>query len=147
MKVFLLKDVAQVGIAGQMIKVTDGYATNFLLPRKLAVEVTPENESQFLSKIRVVAKHKEVIATKTSLLAEKIKHTELKIKRKIAEGDKLYGAVSAHEIVDLFAAEGIAVSKNQIEFGKAIKTKGTHQFTVKLSSSLKPVCTLKVIAE
>ena len=64
MKVFLLKDVEQVGMAGQMIKVSDGYATNFLFPRKLAVEITPENEARFLSKIRVVEKHKEVVATK-----------------------------------------------------------------------------------
>ena len=79
MKVFLLKDVERVGIAGQMLNVSTGYATNFLLAKKLAVEITPENEAQFLSKIRVVEKQKEVVATKTSMLAEKIKHTELKI--------------------------------------------------------------------
>jgi ribosomal protein L9 len=65
----------------------------------------------------------------------------------MAEGDKLYGAISAGDIVDLFAAQGISVAKNQIEFGKAIKTKGAHEFTVKLSSTLKPVCTIKVIPE
>lgn len=147
MKVFLLKDVERVGMAGQMINVTDGYAANFLFPKRLAVEITPHNESQFVHKIRVVEKTKEVAATKTSMLAEKIKHTELKIKRKMADGDKLYGALSAHDIVDLFAAEGISVAKNQIEFDKAIKTKGTHEFTVKLSSTLKPVCKIKVLAE
>jgi len=147
MKVFLLKDVEQVGMAGQMIKVADGYAANFLFPRKLAVEITPENEAKFLSKIRVVEKHKEVVATKTSMLAEKIKHIELKIKRKLADGDKLYGAISAGDIVDLLAAEGVSVSKNQIEFDKSIKTKGTHEFTVKLSSTLKPTCKIKVLAE
>ncbi len=147
MKVFLLKDVERIGMAGQMISVTPGYATNFLFPKKLAVEITPENEKQFLSKIRIVEKHKEVVATKTSMLAEKIKHIELKIKRKMADGDKLYGSISAGDIVDLFAAEGISVAKNQIEFGKSIKTKGLHEFTVKLSSTLKPVCTIKVIPE
>ncbi len=147
MKVFLLKDVERVGIAGQMINVTSGYATNFLFPRKLAVEVTAENEMQFAHKIKVAEKQKEVVATKTSMLAEKIKHTELKIKRKIAEGDKLYGAISAADIVDLFAAEGISVAKNQIELNKSIKTKGLHEFTVKLSSSLRPLCKIKVLAE
>ena len=127
MKVFLLKDVERVGLAGQMLNVSDGYAANFLFPRKWAVEITPANEAQYQLKIRTVEKHKEVVATKTSMLAEKIKQTELKIKRKMAEGDKLYGAISADDIVDLFAAEGISVAKNQIEFGKAIKTKGVHE--------------------
>lgn len=147
MKVFLLKDVEQVGMAGQMIKVADGYAANFLFPRKLAVEITPENEAKFLSKIRVVEKHKEVVATKTSMLAEKVKHIELKIKRKLADGDKLYGAISASDIVELLAEQGVSVAKNQIEFDKSIKTKGTHEFTVKLSSTLKPTCKIKVVAE
>lgn len=147
MKVYLLKDVERVGLAGQMLNVTDGYAANFLFPKKLAVEITPLNEAQYVHKVRVVEKHKEVVATKTSMLAEKIKHTELVIKRKLAEGDKLYGAISASDIVDLFAAAGISVAKNQIEFGKAIKTKGVHEFTVKLSSTLKPTAKIKVIPE
>lgn len=147
MKVYLLKDVERVGMAGQMIKVTDGYAQNFLFPRKLALQVTADNEASFVQKIQVFAKQKEVVATKTSMLAERIKQIELKIKRKLAEGDKLYGAISAGDIVELLAKEGVVVAKNQIELDKAIKTKGTHEFTVKLSSTLKPTCTIKVIAE
>ncbi len=147
MRVFLLKDVERVGIAGQIINVASGYATNFLFAQKLAVEITPDNEAQFLHKVRTVEKHKEAVATKTSMLAEKIKHIELKIKRKLADGDRLYGAISAGDIVDLLAAEGVSVAKNQIEFAKAIKTKGVHEFVVKLSSTLKPVCKIRVIAE
>ena len=147
MKVFLLKDVQGVGLAGEIIKVSDGYATNFLFPRQLALEITPANEQGILKRMRVVENRKEVIVTKTSILAEKIKSLKLVLKAKIHDGEKLYGAVAACDIVELLAAQGVSVAKNQVMFEKTIKTKGTHPITIKLSNSLQPTCTLKVVAE
>jgi len=147
MKVFLLKDVENVGCANEVIKVSDGYATNFLFPRQLAVEVTPANEVGLLKRIKVVANRKEVVLTKTSLLAEKIKGLKLVFTSKVHDGERLYGAVSACDIVDLLAAQGVSVSKNQIMFEKTIKTKGSHPVTIKLSNALQPTFTLKVVAE
>ena len=145
MKVYLLKDIERVGMTGEIIKVSSGYAQNFLFPRKFAIEVTTENEHQFIKKIELGVKRKEVVATKTSMLAEKIKSLELKIARKMHDQDKLYGALSASDLVDLLAQHGVNVAKNQIEFDKQIKTKGLHTFTVKLSNSLKPVCSVRVV--
>lgn len=147
MKVFLLKDVENVGLAHEMIKVSDGYAINFLFPHKLAVEVTPANEAGLLKRIKVVENRKEVVLTKTSMLAEKIKGLKLVFKSKVHNGEKLYGAVSACDIVDLLAEQGVSVSKNQIMFEKTIKTKGAHSVTIKLSNALQPTFTLKVVAE
>jgi len=147
MKVFLFKDVEKVGIAGEIIKVTDGYATNFLFPRKLAVAVTPDNESSFKNRIKIIEKRHEVVASKTSMLAEKIKSTDLVIKRKMHDGTKLYGSISPHEIVDLLAEKGISISKSQVEFDKSIKTFGTHEVVIKLSSQLKPTLKVKVVGE
>lgn len=154
MKVFLLKDVEKVGMANEIIKVTPGYAQNYLFPRKLALLVTPENEASFVGRRKVIEHRQEVIATKTSMQAEKIKATVLELKvdpRKVhKEGDsaeKLYGAVNAGEIVDLLAEKGISVAKNQIEFDKSIKTIGKHEVTIKLSSRLKPKLTLVVVLE
>ena len=147
MKVFLLKDVEKVGLAGEIITIAEGYARNFLIPRKLAIEVTPHNEASLINKIRTVENRKEVIASKTSMLAEKIKALELTIKRKMHDEGKLYGSISEGEIVDLLAQKGIGIAKNQVTFDKAIKSKGLYKVTIKLSSKLQPVFTLKVVPE
>jgi large subunit ribosomal protein L9 len=147
MKVFLLKDIEKVGIAGEIIKTTEGYARNYLIPRKLAIEVTPHNEASLSNRIKVVEHRKEVVATKTSILAEKIKSTELVLKRKMHDGGKLYGSVSSGEIVDLLALKGIGINKSQVSFDKSIKSKGSYPVTIKLSSTLQPTLTLKVVPE
>lgn len=152
-KVFLLKDVEKIGMAGEIVKVKPGYATNFLIPRKLGVEVTKDNESTFTKRQRVIEHRKEVIATETSMLAEKIKGLTLIIKKK-AHGDidneekqKLYGAIGAGEIVDALAQKGVKIAKSQVDFGKSIKTIGNFEVTIKLSSRLKPAVTVKVVPE
>ena len=147
MKVFLHKDVEKVGLAGEIIKVEDGYARNFLFPRKLGVEITPSNEAFYLTKIRQVVHRKEVINSKTSMLAENIKSIKLTLKRKMHDDGKLYGAVNAQEIADLLGRHGVAVSKSQILFDKSIKTKGSHEVTVKLTSQLKPTLTVTIVPE
>lgn len=147
MKVFLLKDVAQLGLANEIISVSDGYASNYLVPRGLGVIVTDNNKKQFQNRVRHVEHRKEIIATETSMLAEKIKGTTITLKRKTHEKTHLYGAVSAHEVIDLLSGKGIKASKSQIIFDKSIKDVGSYPVTIKLSSRLKPQVTLKVIAE
>jgi len=145
MKVFLLKNVEKIGMAGEMVKVKDGFAVNFLIPRKLAVVITPANESFYKKHEKTVDHRKEVIESKTSMLAEKIKALQIKLKCKTHDGGKLYGSVGASEIVDLLAEKGVSVAKNQIEFGKSIKSTGSYKVVVKLSSKLKPELILKVV--
>lgn len=147
MKVFLKKDIVGVGLAGEIIKVTDGYALNYLVPKGLGIVITSENEAQFKNKIKVIEKRKEVIATKTSILAERIKALDLVIKRKMHDKTKLYGAISSSEIVDLLGEQGIKVTKSQILLDKSIKERGTFPITIKLSSKLQPAFTLKVVPE
>ena len=147
MKVFLLKDIERIGLAGEILKVKDGFAANYLVPRKLAIELTANNEQFYTKRVRSVEHHKEVVSSKTSMLAEKINSIKLTVKRKMHDDGKLYGAVNASEIVDLLSDKGVSVSKNQIEFGKSIKTKGSFDVTIKLSSKLKPKVTLTVIPE
>ncbi|MBS1986324.1 50S ribosomal protein L9 [Candidatus Dependentiae bacterium] len=148
-RVFLLKDVEKVGCAGEIVKVADGFAHNFLIARKLGLEVTEKNEKSFEKRIRVVEQRNEVIATQTSLRAERIKSIKLTLKRKTHDDGKLYGSVSSGEVVDLLAEKGESVGKSQIEFdgGKLIKATGTYEVTVKLSSKLQPKIKLSVVAE
>lgn len=147
MKVFLLKDIEKVGMSGEIIKVNDGYAKNFLFPRKLAVEVTADNESFFKNRIKQIEHRNEVIESKTSMLAEKIKSVKLTLPRKVHDNGELYGKINASEIVDLLAQKGISVSKSQVHFEKSIKTQGKHEVTIKLSSRLQPTLTITVVPE
>ena len=144
MKVYLLQDVAKVGFAGEIIKVADGYAQNFLFPRKLGVAVTSSNEKFYLSKVKNVEHRKEALSSEQSMYSEKISHLKLSLKKKTHDDDRLYAAINASDIVELLAKEGIKVSKSQVKFDKSIKKAGEHKVTVKLSSKLQPQFTLKV---
>lgn len=147
MKVFLRKDIERVGMAGEIIKVEDGYARNFLIPRNLAIEITAANEASYKNKIKSIHHRKEVIATKTSILAENIKSIKLVLKKKMHDDGKLYGAVSQSEIADLLSGHGITVAKSQIIFDKSIKSKGNFEVTVKLTTALQPKVVVQIIPE
>ena len=147
MNVFLLKDVVQVGLKNEIIKVSDGYAANFLFPKKLAVEVTKANEKVYLEKARKVENRAAVIESTSSMLGDQIAKLSLKLKKKMHDNNKLYAAVNASEIVDLLKENKISVSKSQVIFDKAIKEKGTFTVTIKLSSKIQPQFNLQVIAQ
>lgn len=145
MKVYLLKDIEKVGISGEIINVTDGYAKNFLFPHKLAVVVTEANSEFFQKKAKTIEHRKEVIETATSMLSEQIKGLVLTIKKKLHDNNRLYAAVNPADLVDLLAEKSIKVSKSQVIFEKAIKEAGSYSVTIKLSSKLQPQLTLKVV--
>lgn len=147
MKVYLLKDIQNVGMAGEILKVSEGYAQNFLLPRKLALVVTASNEAFYAQRAKTLENRKEVVSSKTSMLAEKINGVKLTLKRKMHDDGKLYAAVNPAEIADLLALEGFAVTKSQIKIHKSIKEKGNFDVVVKLTSQLQPTIQVKVISE
>lgn len=145
MKVFLLKDVESVGMAGQIVNVTDGYAANFLFPRKLAQKVDEGGEAFFKQKIKKAEVDAQVLSSKTSMLAERIKATHITIKKRIHDDGKLYGSVSAEEVVDGLKNKNIVVTKKQVLFNKAIRATGEHKVTIKLSTKLVPEVTVIVV--
>lgn len=146
MKVYMIKDVEHVGMAGQIINVSDGYASNFLIPRKLAVVVTEKNLEFFKQKKQKEQVATEVLNSKVAMLAERIKSIHLAIKERVHDDGKLYGAIGADEIVALLKTKDITINKKQVEFDKSIKSVGEHKVTIKLSSKFKPQLTLKVEA-
>ncbi len=145
MKVYLLQSIEKVGIAGEILNVSEGYAQNFLLPKKLAVKVTDGNEKFFEKKAKTVENRKAVIESETSLLSERIKDIVITLKKKTHDDDRLYASVNPSDIVDALAAQQIKISKSQVIFDKAIKVAGNHLVTIKLSSKLQPQITVKVI--
>lgn len=148
LRVFLLQDVEKIGMAGEIIKTAEGHARNFLIPKKLGIEVTKQNESSFAKRLKTLEKRQEVVSSKTSMLAEKIKGIDLVIKRKMHDDDQLYGSISQREIAEALSKHhGVTVSNSQVVIDKAIKTKGVHTITIKLSSKLQPQLTVKIVPE
>ena len=147
MEIYLYKDVEKIGLAGEIIKVGDGFARNYLIPQGLGVEITSQNKSQFLSKIRKVENRKEVIATQTSMFAEKLNTVSITLKRKMHDNGQLYGSINASEIMEALAEQGISITKGQVEFDKPIKSKGSFKVSIKLSTRLKSTITVTIIAE
>src|SRR5947208_15143432 len=147
MEVYLRKDIEKIGLAGEIIKVGDGFARNFLIPQGLAVEITSHNKSQYISKIRKVENRKEVIASQTSMFAEKLSTVSLTLKRKMHDDGQLYGSINASEVVDVLAEKGISITKSQVEFDKSIKSKGAFKVYIKLTTKLRHSITVTVISE
>lgn len=144
MKVYLLKNVPKIGLAGEIIKVKDGYAKNFLFRQKLAIEVSGK-KAQFLeSKAKKIENRKEVISSETSALSEVVKNAKISIRKKVHDNDKLYAAINANDIVEALAKKDIKISKSQVKFGKSIKSKGTYKVKIKLTSKLQPELTVQI---
>ena len=147
MNVFMIKDVEKVGMAGQVVSVSDGYAANFLFPRKLATLVTKGNAMQLTAKVQKEQVDAQVLNSKIGMVAERIKALQLTIKERVHDDGKLYGSVGADEIVELLRAKDIVVNRKQIEFDKTVKAVGEHKITIRLSAKLKPQLSLKVVAK
>jgi large subunit ribosomal protein L9 len=132
MKLLLNDDVKDLGLAGEVVTVANGYGRNFLLPRRLAVEVTPENlrridEVQRARKIREVERVKEF-----RIVAERIAALDVTVKERASENDVLYGSVGARQLVEAMAAEGIVIEDSMIRLEEPIKTLGVHRVKIKL---------------
>ncbi len=146
MQVYMLKDVERVGLAGSMITVSEGYAVNFLVPRKLAVIINESNRDFFKNKKVKEQVSAEILNSKVAMLAERIKELRLNIKERVHDDGKLYGSVGADEIVALLKEKEIVIDRKQVVFDKSVKFVGEHKVTIRLSSKLQPQFTLKVEA-
>ena len=144
MKVILQQDVKGQGKKGQMIEASDGYARNFLLPRKLAVPATAENVNTM--KMQEKAKKDQEAAEKAEAeaTAAKLKELTVKVVAKGGNGGRLFGAVTSKEIADALQAQhGIAIPKTKIVQDEPIKAFGGYELKVKLGYEV--TGTLKVV--
>ncbi len=133
MKVILQQDVKGQGKKGQMVEVAEGYARNFLLPRKLAVPATADAMNTM--KLQEKAKKAEEARQKAEAeaVAERLKSAVVKLTAKAGANGKLFGAVTAKEIAEgLMTQHGIEVNKQKIVVEEPIKSFGSYQLKVKL---------------
>ncbi len=133
MKVILQQDVKGQGKKGQMIEASDGYARNFLLPRKLAVPATAENINTMQQQEK--AKRTQEAAERAAALemAEKLKECPVKLTAKAGNGGRLFGSVTSKEVSEALKAQhGIDIAKTKIVLPDPIKAFGTYQLKCKL---------------
>lgn len=145
MKVYMLKDVENVGMTGQIVKVSEGYAANFLIPRKLAQVVTAKNEAFLAERAKKAQVAADALTSKMAMMAERLKNVNITIKKRQHDDGKLYGAVSADDIVALLKEKDYSINKKQVVFKKSVRTVGDHKVAIKLSSKLQPEVSLKVV--
>ncbi|MCK4499802.1 50S ribosomal protein L9 [Candidatus Babeliales bacterium] len=145
MFVYMLKDVEKVGMAGQVVKVADGFARNMLIPKKMAIKVGPSQIAMYQEKSKKISVDSVAVSSKVGMLAERIRNMHVTVKERAHDDGKLYGAVGADEIVELLKEKDISINKKQVEFTKNIRMIGEHKAIIRLSSKLKPELTVKVV--
>ncbi len=146
-EVILMEDVPGLGYTGDLIRVSPGYARNYLLPRNLAAPATDATRKR-VEKRRVEAEARRAQHREAALaLAERIKTLELVLKVKAGSEGKLFGSVTALDIVGALKTQGVEVEKQQVTIGEAIKSVGEHKVTIKLMTDVGAELKVKVAAE
>lgn len=148
MKVILLDNIKGVGKKDEVINASDGYARNFLLPKKLAVEANAENMSKLNNKKEAANYKKDVEKQKAEELAKKIKGIMLKIKVKSGENGKIFGGVTAKEISENLKEQyKFEIDKKKIDLKETIKTLGEFNVAIKLFEGVVANLKLEVISK
>ena len=148
MKVILQQDVKGQGKKGQLIEASDGYARNFLLPRKLAVPATAENLNTMKQQEKAKKAQEAAEKAEAQAVAEKLKEAVVKLTAKAGSGGRLFGAVTSKEISDALKEQyGLDVAKTKIVQDEPIKNAGTYTLKCKLGYEITGTLTVTVSEE
>ena len=133
MKVILQQDVKGQGKKGQMVEVSDGYARNFLLPRKLAVSATADNINTMKQQEKARKAQQAAEKAEAEALSKKLESLTVKVAAKAGEGGRLFGAVTAKEISECLAQQhGLNIAKTKLVLDEPIKACGGYKIKAKL---------------
>lgn len=145
MEVILLQDVKSLGKKGEVVKVNDGYARNFILPKKLGIEANGKN----MNDLKLQKANEEKIAAENlaaaKALAEELKDKEITLKLKLGEGGKTFGSVSSKEIAEAAKEQlGYDIDKKKIQLKESIKSLGVHNVAIKFHPKVTAELKVKV---
>lgn len=147
MRVILTETIESLGIIGTPVNVAKGYARNFLLPQKKAVTDSPQNRrimEQAKAKFELqIAKEREFAQE----MAQRLEGVECQITAKVHEADRLYGSITARDILDALAAKGIELEKRMLLLKEPIKTTGTFKIPVRVYQKVEPEIIVTIVAE
>lgn len=137
MQVILLEDVKSLGKKGEIVKVNDGYARNYILPKKLGLEATPKNLNDLKLQKTAEAKKQQEIYEEAVALKEKIEALTVNLTIKTGEGGRTFGSISTKEIVEgLKKQHAMELDKKKLVMADSIKGIGTYHVSVKLHAKV-----------
>lgn len=148
MQVILLKDVKGQGKAGQVVKVSDGYARNMLFPRQLAMEATPSNMKILEKKRAQIEAQRAIDKQVAEDIKAKIESKTVKVVSKAGENGRLFGAITSKDIADAIQKEFLVeLDKKKIDLDAPIKQVGLSEVTLKLFPGVQAKCKVDVVTE
>jgi len=143
-KVILTQDIATLGKSGDMKSVADGYATNFLIPKRLAVPAAGGAYRAWQHDVASREDKRKREREDAEVAATRISSTTLTMGVKVGDGGKLYGSITSKDIADALARRGIDVDRHKIDLEEPLKSLGTYKVAVKVLSGLTPEVTIVV---
>ena len=144
MKVILLQDVRGKGKKGQMLEVSDGYARNYMLPRKIAMEATPDAVNTMRMNDKATQERQARERAEAMKLAKRMKAMTLTVYAKGGGAGRLFGSVTSQEIADALQAQGITLDKRKIFMDDPIKNVGTYTVRCKLGYEITAQLTVQI---
>jgi large subunit ribosomal protein L9 len=147
MELILRADVSTLGRRGDVVKVTDGYGRNYLLPRGLAMLVTESNKAMIEKEKKAHAARMAKEKAEFESLAARIGGLRFIAPRKVGENDQLYGSVTSGDIGDFLKGKGIEIDKRKVQVDDPIKTLGEHEVKIKLHPEVSATLKLLVTKE
>ena len=144
MKVILIADVEKLGKSGEMKDVAEGYARNFLIPRKLAVPAAGGAYRAWQHDIASREEKRQREREEAEVSATRIASTTLTMGVKVGEGGKLYGSITAKDIADALSRRGIEIDRHKIDLPEPLKTLGTYKVAIKVYTGMSPEVTIVV---
>jgi large subunit ribosomal protein L9 len=147
MEVILKEDIPNVGKMGEVVRVRDGYARNYLLPRGLVLVANKKNLKGFEHQKQVVQSQKARVVNQAQALAEKLSQVSLVIPVKAGEEGKLFGSVTNIDIEKALKAKGIEIERRKIHLNEPIKMVGDYQVPVRFTSEVQANVQVSVVPE
>jgi large subunit ribosomal protein L9 len=145
MEVILREDVEKVGARGALVKVADGFARNFLLPRRLAVPATEANKKIVEQEREAYVRREAKAQDEAEDLARYMANTELKFRHRVGDNNQLFGSVTAKDIADALEAQKFHVDRRKVLLDQPIRTLGEHQVSLRLHREV--TIPIKVVVE
>jgi len=148
MKVVFLKDVSEKARAGEVKEVSTGYARNYLLPKGLALVVTPTVMKEVEDRLEKERREDAANNAKLAELAQELEGREIHIRTKIGVGERLFGSITAADIAEeLTRATGVEVDKKKVGIEKPLRQAGSHSVEIRLASDIRPCVTVVIEQE
>jgi len=132
MEVILREEIEKLGIRGDVVKVANGYARNFLLPQRKAVLATDSNRKIVEQERQAHLRKEAKLASEAQSLGQLLTALSINVARKAGENDHLFGSVTAADLADLLAAQGYTLDRRKIHLDEPIRTLGEHKVSVRL---------------